>query len=601
MGTPGSKFSSESEKRRSSSEYEEETNRGGGVSYGFWGRLNRFFSHIAFSSILRRIVIFNLAALTVLVASIMYLNHFRSGLVAAKIASLRTQGQIIAGAIAASAVYNGNIDKIKLDDLSYQLGGLAVNRLRKRNFFPIDQQQVSVLLRHVISPDSTRALIYDTDNNLLVDSNFLYYHGQVLEYHEDGRGDLLNKVNPFGRIYRSILSRDCLPIDRNQKDLRSYRAELIQSLKNGNPLAVKRYCDAEDHLSVMVALPIPYGNKAIGFLILVTVGDDIEKIVFAERLSIFKIALVVAFVLLILSIFLGYTIANPLRKLSEAANRVCKGLNKRVPIPDYSNRQDEIGDLSSSIRAMTNAFYSRMDLIESFAADVSHELKNPLTSLRSALEAFPLAKTDISKKQLYEIMNHDILRLDRLITDISHASRIDAELSREVISAVNVESLLQSFASTYSVHSKNSEKDLTVSFVVDPLGNYASYNVAGHELRLGQVFSNILSNARSFVPKENGHIKMHLYRNAQKIYVDIIDNGPGIRAENIESIFERFYTDRPEGESFGQNSGLGLSISRQIIKNYGGTLLARNVKNPEAPHEILGACFTVILPAFDVK
>jgi len=245
---------------------------------------------------------------------------------------------------------------------------------------------------------------------------------------------------------------------------------------------------------------------------------------------------------------------------------------------------------------MTNALYARIEAIESFAADVSHELKNPLTSLRSAVETLPIAKTDASRGRLLEVIQHDVRRLDRLITDISDASRLDAELAREDAAKVDLQKFVGDLvAATRDAGAKR--KQVEIQFTAGKLPQGAKgYFVIGHDLRLGQVITNLIENARSFVPEDTGRIVLTLSRVGKRIMLTVDDNGPGIRVDTIDRIFERFYTDRPAGEAFGQNSGLGLSISRQIVEAHGGTLTAENITGGK-PGEIRGARFTVTLPA----
>src|SRR5690606_34038179 len=266
----------------------------------------------------------------------------------------------------------------------------------------------------------------------------------------------------------------------------------------------------------------------------------------------------------------------------------------REEIPDFSHRQDEIGNLSIALRDMTRALYARIDAIESFAADVAHELKNPLTSLGSAVETLPLAKDPRSRDRLMEVIQHDVRRLDRLITDISDASRLDAELVREEAEPVDLKRLVENIVdAARNVSSKKKKVDLVVEINDKQSRNFI---VSGHDLRLGQVITNLIENARSFVPEKSGRIKLTLSRTGKRIILTVEDNGPGIRADSIERIFERFYTDRPAGEAFGQNSGLGLSISRQIIDAHGGTLSAENIPGAK-PGEVRGARFVISLQA----
>jgi len=272
---------------------------------------------------------------------------------------------------------------------------------------------------------------------------------------------------------------------------------------------------------------------------------------------------------------------------------VRRSIKNREEIPDFSERQDEIGHLSVALRDMTNALYARIDAIESFAADVSHELKNPLTSLRSAVETLPRATTGDSRSRLLKVIEHDVRRLDRLITDISDASRLDAELVREDAGAVDLRKLL---GNMISVLADAHIDHVTPELHVNERASQGDFTVPGHELRLGQVISNLVENARSFVDPETGRIDIRLWARPRWTEIRVEDNGPGIRADSIETIFKRFYTDRPAVDDFGKNSGLGLSISRQIVEAHGGTLTAENIVDPDDPETVRGARFTVRLP-----
>jgi len=295
-----------------------------------------------------------------------------------------------------------------------------------------------------------------------------------------------------------------------------------------------------------------------------------------------------------LSFLLAGTIARPLRRLASAADRIRRGVKQREEIPSF-DREDEIGDLARAFRDMTNALYSRMDATESFAADVSHELKNPLTSLRSAVETLPLAKSDASRARLLEIIQHDVRRLDRLITDISDASRLDAELAREDVTPLDVGRLVEGVVSL--ARETGRHQDIGIDLRIDRSEGDKPLTVLGHDSRLGQVFNNLIDNARSFSP-EGGRVDVTVRRDSGMIDVVVDDHGPGIRAEKLERVFERFYTDRPEGESFGNNSGLGLSISKQIVEAHRGTITAINrTDDPGDPTRVTGARFVVSLPA----
>lgn len=561
--------------------------------------LRRFLGHYIFSSLTRRILFLNLAALGVLVIGILYLNQFRDGLIDARVESLMTQGEIIAGAIAASATVE--TDSISIDPeklLELQAGeSLAPGSDQLDSLdFPINPERVAPVLRRLISPTRTRARIYDRDANLLLDSRHLYSRGQILRYDlppiQEEEPDLFERIQKF--VFDFFRNGD-LPVYKEQPGGNGAAFPEVLNALTGSPATVVRISEQGEQI-VSVAVPIQRFRAVLGVLMLSTQGGDIDKIVAAERKAILRVFGVAALVNVVLSLLLASTIANPLRRLAAAAVRVRRGVKSREEIPDFSERQDEIGNLSIAVRDMTNALYARIEAIESFAADVSHELKNPLTSLRSAVETLPLAKNENSRNRLMEIIQHDVRRLDRLITDISDASRLDAELAREDAARVDLKKFVTDLVNVSregSRHKKPVEIDFRAS---KPPQGVKGYFVVGHDLRLGQVITNLIENARSFVPDENGRITISLSRAGKHNVITVEDNGPGIRAENIDRIFERFYTDRPAGEAFGQNSGLGLSISRQIVEAHGGTLTAENISGTK-PGDIKGARFVVTLPA----
>jgi two-component system sensor histidine kinase ChvG len=298
----------------------------------------------------------------------------------------------------------------------------------------------------------------------------------------------------------------------------------------------------------------------------------------------------------VLSMVLARTIAGPVRRLADAAERVRRRVRSRVEIPDFTHRKDEIGDLSGTLRDMTNVLYSRIEAIESFAADVAHELKNPLTSLRSAVETIPLAKTQESKQRLFAVIQHDVSRLDRLISDISDASRLDAELQRQESAPVNLHTLLNTVVSVANEVRLDDGVNVALSFEG---GGPKAFIVPGHDSRIGQVIDNLIANARSF-SAPGGSVRVTARRIRDMVEIVVDDDGPGIRPDAMVKIFDRFYTDRPH-QGFGNNSGLGLSISKQIIEAHGGKIWAENRRgvptHDGADPLILGARFVLQLPA----
>ena len=571
------------------------------VRLRYWRRLGtrlvRSVGPHLFSSLTRRIVVLNLAALIVLVSGILYLNQFRAGLIDARLESLLTQGEIIAAAIAASATVETNSLTIDPDKLLEQQAGeslaTGLNSVEGLDF-PINPERVAPVLRRLISPTRTRARIYDRDGSLILDSSHFYSRGQVLRF--DLPASDADEPALFDRIWEWIkvhLQRDDLPIYHELPGLSGKDYPEVATALDGQPSSIVRITD-HGELIVSVAVPIQRYRSVLGVLLLSTQGGDIDEIVHAERMAIVRVFLVSAAVVVVLSILLAGTIAAPLRRLADAADRVRRGVSSRPQIPDYSSRQDEIGHLSVALREMTQALFNRIEAIESFAADVSHELKNPLTSLRSAVETLPLAKTAASKTRLNEIIQHDVRRLDRLISDISDASRLDAELARQDALPVDVAKIADAVVSIAREIAAPEGPQIRLDIARSDAAD--AYVVLGHDGRIGQVLTNIIDNARSFTPKD-GTVQVTVKRHGGFVDVVVEDDGPGIRAEQIERIFERFYTDRPEQEAFGQNSGLGLSISRQIVEAHRGRIWAENRARPGGKADVHGARFTVRLPA----
>ena len=564
------------------------------------------------SSLTRRIVVLNLGGLVALLLGFLYLNQFREGLIDARVQSLQTQAEIIAAAIAASATVDTDsitIDPEKLLQLapgeSYGLADDSAPSLE----FSINPERVGPVLRRLASPTRTRARIYDRDGYLLLDSRSLTSRSNILRFDlppasASGSASALERL--WAKI-KSTLWRSDLPLyDETGVDSGKNYPEVIHALGGGVQSIVR--VNAKGETIVSIAAPVQRFRVVRGALLLSTEGGDIDKIIASERWAIVRIFLVSAIIMFLLSLFIAGTIAEPIRHLAEAAERVRRGTKLRREIPDFTDRSDEIGHLSGALRDMTKALYNRIDAIERFAADVAHELKNPLTSLRSAVETLPIAKKPESRQRLLAVIEHDVKRLDRLISDISDASRLDAELARADKEIVDLESILKTVGSI--ANQINTEPQIHLSLTVargyHDENRKLGFKVLGHDSRLGQVFTNLVDNARSF-SRPGGWVRVHLRaaddcsddgqrREGFEITVD--DDGPGIPADAFERIFDRFYTDRP-GQGFGQNSGLGLSISRQIVEAHGGRITARNrigavTEDEEAP--VLGARLTIWLP-----
>jgi two-component system sensor histidine kinase ChvG len=555
-----------------------------------------FILRQSFSSLTRRIVILNLVGLIALLTGVLYLSQFRAGLIDARVQSLLVQGEIIAGAIAGSATVENEsitIDPERLLELqageSYGPSDEALSGIE----FPINPERVAPVLRRLISPTKTRARIYDRDGVLIIDSRNLYGRGDVLRF--DLPAPDAEKPGLAERAFNGMrrwFGRGDLPLykELGPENGKGYK-EVAEALDGQHASRVR--VNDRGEVIVSVAVPVQRFRAVRGVLMLSTQGADIDDMVEAERLAIFKVFLVAAAVMVVLSMLLAGTIAGPVRRLADAAERVRRRIRTRVQIPDFTRRRDEIGHLSGALREMTDALYTRIEAIESFAADVAHELKNPLTSLRSAVETLPRVKSEESRQRLLAVIIHDVKRLDRLISDISDASRLDAELQRNETAVVDTVKLLEALV---AASNEVRHDDVTVKLSFE--GAPGRLKMPGHDSRLGQVVSNLIDNARSFSPP-GGTVRVTCRRVKKEIEIVVDDDGPGVRPDAMDKIFERFYTDRPE-QGFGQNSGLGLSISKQIIEAHGGTIRVENrVAPPAAGAEprVLGARFVVRLPA----
>ncbi len=541
------------------------------------------------SSLTRRIVVLNIGGLLILVIGFLLLNQFRADIIEARTQSLKTQAGIIAAAVAASAAVQNDtitIDPEKLLLLAPTENAAPAPSDDDSIEFSINPERVGRVLHRLVTPTHTRARIYDRDGLLLLDSQTLSARSALpgAEPEKTEAKSLawwrrlwVEARQSIAPTKKSRVSDDWIT---NGKSL----SEVAAALK-GQPESDVRV-DAADETIVSVSVPIERAGTIRGALMLSTQGGDIDSVIASERWALLRFFLVLAAVMLVLSLSLANTIAEPVRKLAEAAERVRRGIKSRQQIPDFTNRSDEIGHLSGALRDMTQALYNRIDAIESFAADVAHELKNPLTSLRSAVETLPRVKSGPSRDRLLAIMQHDVRRLDRLISDISDASRLDAELARGDAGPVDMAALLRAVVAMAADSPRGDRAALRLTIEeAAPKAKASAYVVFGYDSRLAQVITNLIDNACSF-SRPGGEVRIALSRArgeatpegepaGDQVVVTVDDDGPGIPPHALERIFERFYTDRPE-QGFGQNSGLGLSISRQIVQAHGGRIWASN-------------------------
>jgi two-component system, OmpR family, sensor histidine kinase ChvG len=555
----------------------------------------RFLTARFSSSLTRRIVVLNLGGLVVLVVGFLLVDQFRADLIEARVQSLTIQADIIAAAISASAT--GDTDSITIDpDKLLQLApGQSVAPSpsdEDATQFSINPALVGPFLHRLVTPTRTRARIYDSDGRLLLDSRSFSVRGAVV------RSDLPDVPERRGFADRIVAHlrgwflTSAAPRAEDPWATNGQTMPEVGGALQGKTQSLVRV-NHEGETIVSVGVPIQHMMATRGALLLSTQGGDIDRVITSARLAQLRFFLVLAVVMLVLSLSLANTIAEPVRRLADAAERVRRGIRSRQQIPDFTARSDEIGHLSRALREMTRALYSRLDAIESFAADVAHELKNPLTSLRSALETLPRVNSDHSRDRLIAVMQHDVRRLDRLISDISDASRLDAELTRGEAGPVDVAALLRAVVSMAQDSPRGGARvELSIPVRRGKNAN-ADYFVLGHDSRLAQVVTNLIDNASSF-SEPGGLVRVALERTSARrepegkhfvdhVVITVDDDGPGIPPHALERIFERFYTDRPS-QGFGQNSGLGLSISRQIVEAHGGRVWACN-----RPGELVGA------------
>jgi len=527
------------------------------------------------SPITRRIVLINLIGLVVMVGGTLALNNFRAGLVDARVAALSTEGELIAGALAESALIEPDV------------------------FFDMptfDLEAAVPIMRRLARASGTRLRLFGDDGRLLLDSRALLAASEVQTYQLPPPGGLFSSWPFVTRIYDWIVGR--LPSidlprydDGYDRDGTSY-GEVRIALMGDAGASVRR--NDQGFVVVSVAVPIQRLKVVQGVLLLSSERGEIEQMLRAERLQILQIFLIALGVSILLSLLLSRTIGGPVRVLAAAADAVRGRREGRVQIPDLGARRDEIGDLARALSDMTGSLYDRLDAIERFAADVAHEIKNPLTSLRSAVETLERTSDPERRARLLAIILEDVGRLDRLITDISQASRLDAELTRERMVPVDLAALLKTTAAVASMPDRHHTAPVPVEVVLDTGAlDTGAFHVMGMEGRLGQVFRNIIDNAQSFSPPQ-GRVRVTGRMAADHVDVTIEDEGPGIAEGKCEEIFERFYTEREGHSQFGKHSGLGLAIARQILEAHRGTIRAEN--RVDADGTIKGARFVVMLP-----
>ena len=531
-------------------------------------------NRVPVASLTARILAINVLALAIVVAGYFYLDRYQSDLFDAKLAGLSREGALIAGAIGERVV-----------PISLSVGGpISGARKEKRR---MDYESAKALLRRLaLSPD-IRVRLFNTQGELIVDSSLLRSAGvQTRELPAPGEEDALSRaaIAVYDWLVEilpphSRFPRQAAPTEGRASDF----PEAARALEGETTSAIRE--TEEGSLVAVAALPVQPLRRTLGALLISSGAEYVLRSVRDVRFTVLEAFAVALAITILLSLYFARTITTPVRRLAEAAEQVRAGRGRKVSIPDFTARRDEIGGLSRALRGMTQTLWVRMDAIEVFVADVAHEIKNPLSSLRNAVETARRVNDPGQRDKLLDIVAQDVTRLDRLLSEIADASRIDTEMLRAEAKALELGGVLSALVEMHRHAAEAEHLNLTLD-----LADERPFMVYAVEDRLVQVFQNLLNNARSFSPP-GGEIIIRMKREDDEICIDIDDDGPGVAESLREAIFDRFYTLRPKSEPFGAHSGLGLSISRQIIDAHSGTICCTKRTDEE------GARFTVRLPA----
>jgi two-component system, OmpR family, sensor histidine kinase ChvG len=525
--------------------------------------INKWFRY---SALARRIVTFNLIALCVMLLGILYLSQFRGSLLQEQQAAMMSESSLVTRLLESRVSASGTPTGLSASILPQFLKSLELR-------------------------DSVEVRVYDTSAALLINSAVSGTGNQTLSFRQTPGGI----TGGLSAVWQKIIGvmqgggKVSDPVDSDE-----LVRQMVSDALSGTEKVRQTTTRAGD-LILAVARPVYSGGTILGAVVLSTKAGSLDQIVRAERESILRMFLLALIVSVLLSVVLAGTIANPIRDLAAAAEagataQIRQHDPEKVLIPDMSGRPDEIGHLSTAMRDMTAALYLRISTNEQFAADVAHEIKNPLASLRSATETLRIVSDDKNRDKLLDVVEHDVRRLDRLVSDISNASRLDAELVKEEMEPFDLTQMLDRIVDFNRAETEAVQIDLIWDKPEKPI------ICQGLEQRLAQVFVNLLTNAISFC-EEGDAIRVWTRKRDNRILIVVEDTGPGIPENCLIKIFSRFYSERPV-DSFGNHSGLGLSISKQIVEAHGGVIWAENIHGkedgPSAPS--LGARFVVGLP-----
>ena len=532
-------------------------------------RAQRGYLSLKSSPLTRRIITFNLIALNILAAGILYLSTSRDNFVEQRVATL-----------ASDAVLISDVFEVSLPATA------------PANLATGDGIDIQSTLEGLTMPEGLQAFVYDPNATLIGGVKGSGLGGSIdrLFQTDPGPTFITDGLSAVWKTVASVLPMADTPVPPLTDQLGSLvEPTLIDGMQLRTQLATP------DGVVFAATSPIIQNSTVVGVVAVASAAGEIEAIVRGERERMLQMFIIATLVSVGLSLVLASTIANPLSDLAEAAELgrdrdARKMRHNRIRIPDLTARPDEIGRLSGALRGMVSALYNRIEGNEQFAADVAHEIKNPLASLRSAVGTLRMVKRDDQREKLLDVIEHDVRRLDRLVSDISNASRLDSELVKEEEEEFNLLQMIDNLNQYLGEDARSKGIEYITDMPSEPI------MVNGLEARLAQVFVNLITNAISFC-EEGDAIRVWARKRENRVLVVVEDTGPGIPDQALTKIFKRFYSQRPD-EHFGNNSGLGLAISKQIVEAHGGVIWAENIRPTEADltSEPLGARFVVGMP-----
>jgi two-component system sensor histidine kinase ChvG len=558
----------------------------GRAAHGTWVRIEPWVTsqplwRFCTKSIMRRIFTANLVGFTILFVGLMVMSQANRWLIDAKVESLKTQARIIGVAIASNAkVEIGGL--MTLDPARLPDAGASRIAPREDTLSSIElaiaPERVTPILGRLIPGGDVRVRIIGRDGYLVVDSSRFLQRGQIsrgtVGAPATARPSGEEKLKSAWTRFIAFITRSDLPVYR---DIGSDRGTIYPEVEAalGGDTTRMLLINAEGEQIVSVAAPIMHLGAVQGVVQLSSRPGDIDELLWRQRRAMLVLSLMALLASLFASWMLSRTIAGPMRRLSLAADRVSQSISAGAELPTFPHRRDEVGHMAQAFREMVASLYRRVEASDRFAQDVAHELKNPVAAARATAESLAYAKTDAERAQKVREITGEMIRLNRLITDVAKASRLDGELALQETEPVDLAALADGIASVFA--DLNGDKEIRVTFErVSGEGDASAYRVNGHEGRLGQVLNNLIDNAISFSPP-GGVVAVRIRRDKAMIVLSVDDDGPGIPPDRLEHVFKRFYSDRPQSDrKSGKNSGLGLSISRDIVAAHGGSLTAEN-------------------------